>query len=160
MTIRAAKFGDIPRLAELMEEAFRASIYADRGNIDERVCKGLFMNSMQKHGGQYAGSTLVNVCEKNGVVEGFLLGAFDRVYHVGDKLMASDVFFHLSPRADPRDAIRLLNDFLTWAEANPLVVEIKMGVTNILGDWTRLEPLYRRKGFDQCGALFEKRIQR
>lgn len=160
MSVRAAKFGDIPRLHELMEEAFLGSIYADRGSIDEKVCKGLFMSSMQKHGGPYAGSTLVNVAERNGAVEGFLLGMLDRVYHVGDKLMATDVYFWGSGRSDPRDMLRLLDQFEKWAEASPLCIEIKLGATNAFGDYERVGELYRRKGYQQCGVIYEKRIAR
>jgi len=159
MTIRPAKFGDITRMAELMTEMHQKSIYADRCGLDIKLSKALFFNCIQKHGHLHEGGARVVVAEKAGQVEGFLIGMLERVYHVGDKLMATDLFFCTSEAADPRDASRLIDDFLKWAKGNPAVVEVLMGVTNAIGDYSRAEKLYSRKGLSRCGVMYEGRVE-
>lgn len=157
MTIRSAKFGDIPRLTELMQEMHTRSCYAARATLDVKATKALFMASIQRHGSHHVGGTSVEVAEKDGVVEGFLIGILDRCYHVLSQLMATDLFFYLSERGDPRDAMRLLNGFVTWAKGNPAVIEVRMGATNAIGDFERTSVLYRRAGLERCGEMYEWR---
>lgn len=158
--IRPARFGDIPRLAELMQEAAERSIYQGRASIDVRECKALFMRCLQAHGRKTEGGTLCLVAERDGKVEGVLIGMLDRVYHILDKLMATDLFFVLSERADPRDAMRLLRAFREWAEGHPEVIEICMGVSNALGDWQRAGKLFEFAGLELAGAIYQRGIER
>lgn len=158
--IRPAKAADIPRLWALTEEMFLASIYVGHDEPDMKIAKGLFLQGIQRHGLMSAGGTRVMVTEKDGVVEGFLLGILDRVYHIGHKLTATDMYFYASPRASSRAAIELLDDFLAWAEGNSKVVEICLGATNAVGDYHRTGLLYRRKGLAQCGVMHGRLIFR
>lgn len=160
MTIRPAKFGDIPRMAELLAEMHALSCYADRGTFEVRELKGFLMTSIQRHGGSNPGATLVLVAEKAGAVEGFLIGLLDRAYHLMKELYATDIFFWLSARADPRDAIRLIETFMKWAEQNPRVIEVRLGITDAIGDFERIAVLYRRLGLQQTGVMYGKRFDR
>lgn len=156
--IRKAAFVDIPRIAELMTALHASSIYATRCGIDIAETKALFMRLMQRHGGKNDGSALVFVAEKDGVVEGFIAGILTRVYHVGDKLVAQDVFLHLTEKADKPDLNRLVSAYLDWANDCPKVVEINLSATDVIGSTARVEKLYRRKGFIQCGAIYRKAV--
>lgn len=157
--IRVAQFADIPTLALLLEEAHGASIYADRAAFNRQEAKGLFMRAIQRHGHHTVGGGLAMVAEADEAIEGFMIGYLDRVYHVLDGLMATDLFFICSERARARSAGELLDAFIAWAEGNKRVIEIRMGVTNALGDWRRAGKLYERRGFEQCGAMWERRVR-
>jgi hypothetical protein len=157
--IRPAAFSDVPAMAAVLREAYAASIYADRATFDEREAKSLFVRALQRHGHKTPGGSFVMVAEQAGAVEGFIIGCLERVYHVLEELMATDLFFLCSARADPHDAGRLLKAFTAWAEANPRVIEIHMGVTNAMGDWTKAGRLYQRQGFTEAGALYERRVR-
>lgn len=155
--IRPARFGDIPRMAELLAEMHARSIYVGRGTFEVRELKGWLMSMIQRHGSPHPGGTLVNVAEQNGVVEGFLVGLLDRCYHLMRELSATDVFFYVSERGDPRDATRLLEAFLKWAMGNERVIEVKMGATNAIADPDRTARLYERAGLQKCGVIYELR---
>lgn len=155
MTVRPALFADVPRLAELVCEGHARSIYADRGEIDLKETKALFVRSIQRSGGRSEGSTLVLVAEAGGAVEGFIVGLVDRIYHVLDKLYVTDIFFFCTERADPKDARHLLDRLIAWGKSIPGVIEIKLGITDLFGDWRRQEVLYKRAGLKQSGVFYK-----
>lgn len=159
IVIRIGKFADIPRLTELMAEMYERSKYKGRAELDIPTTKSLFMSAMQRQGSKSAGGSTVIVAENNGIVEAFIVGILDRVYHVGNKLMATDLFYYATEKADARDSLRLLDEFLKWAEEIPTVIEIRMGATDAIGDWSRTEKLYRRKGMEQAGVIYERKVQ-
>lgn len=154
MSVRPSKFADIIRLAELMHELHQRSVYADF-TLDERVFKNICIEAARCHG---KGGCLF-VAEHKGVVEGFIIGAVNRLYNVGKEFEARDIFFYVSERGDRRDAERLIDAFLGWASTAPNVVIINMGATDAVGDSARTAKLYRRKGLTQNGVLYMKRIK-
>ncbi len=156
--IRPAKFGDIPRLVELIQEMYERSIYRDDCDLDIKATKAMLMQAIQRHGGKYDGSTLVLVAEENGTVKGFIIAALSRLYGIGTKLMASDTHFYISPGSYPRNAFRLIAGFQEWAEANERVIEIDLCATDAVGEFRRTEKLYRRMGFEPFGVILSKRI--
>jgi hypothetical protein len=134
----------------------RAGPYADIDELDAREAKALFARCLQRHGGTNAGATLVMVSETNGVMEGFIIGALDRIYHIGTKLMATDIYFIMLPRADPRDSLKLFKAFEAWAWNNPKVIEIKLGTTFEYGK-RPVDKIYVRNGYAVTGNLYVKR---
>jgi GNAT superfamily N-acetyltransferase len=156
--IRAAQFADVPRLAQLLEEAHGASIYAERAQFDEREAKALFVRAIQRHAHKTVGGSLVLVAERDGTVEAFIVGHLERVYYVLDRMTATDLFFICSPRAHAHDARTLLDGLVQWAEGNPKVIEIRLGVTNAIGNWQRTGRFYERLGFEKAGAMYERRL--
>lgn len=157
MAVRAAKFGDMPRLVELGREMHAKSKYADYpGN--ERVYKATFIESIRLHAAGRGGCLFV--AEKDGVVEGFILGVVCRVYNVCDVYEARDMFFFVTERADKRDAAKLAKALFKWASGLPDVVEINMGATDAISDYGRTEKLYRRLGMTQNGVMYTKGIER
>ncbi len=160
MTVRPARFGDIPRLAELMREMYERSIYRHDCGFDEKAAKALLMRSIQRHGGGHDGSTFISVAERAGVVEGFIIAALSRLYDIGTKLLATDRHFYVSKRAHARDAFKLIGAYETWAAANRQVIEIDLCATNAVGEFRRTEKLYRRLGFEPFGVILTKRVNR
>lgn len=158
--IRPAKFGDIPRLAELLAEMHERSCYATVAAVDLRAAKALFVQAIQRHGSGTAGAMCAYVADSGSRVEGFVIGLLDRLYHVGDQLMASDLFLYVSPNGDPRDFARLFDALDQWAAANPNVLECRLGITDAITPWQRTAQLYRRKGYRQSGAIYERRFER
>ncbi|WP_022727213.1 hypothetical protein [Fodinicurvata sediminis] len=160
MSIRPANFRDIPAMLEVLRDSHARSIYEGRAALNEKESKALFVRSIQRHGNKSAGGTIVYVSEKvDGLVHGFMIGHLSRLYHVLDGLMATDLFLLMKQSGDPRDASRLLDALIEWGEANPKVVEVKLGITNAVGDFRRTERLYRRKGLAQSGMMFERRVR-
>lgn len=160
MSVRDAKFVDIPRLAELLVEAHQRSIYAAVASLEVVAVKQTFARALHRHGQHNEGATLALVSETDGVIEGFIIGLLDPVYPCLDKLRATDLWFIFSERADGRDAPKMLKQLMAWAEQSPKVIEVYLGVTSAIGDWARTSKLYERLGLEQCGAMFRREFDR
>ncbi len=156
MTVRLAKFGDIPRLTELCVEMYGRSIYQDICAIDEKAAKAMFMRAIQRQGGKHEGSTLVPVAERDDVVEGFMVAVLTRIFGIGDALAASDTHFYVSSRAHARDAFLMIDAFEEWAL--PVAVELDLCAIDGVGEYQRTEKLYKRKGYVPYGAILTKRV--
>ncbi len=156
--IRAATLSDLPRLFALVEEMHEGSYYAAQHvDIDDATVKSILRDGAMRSGRDHLGATLLNVVEKNGVVEGFLLGILQRVYTIGNRLEAQDYLFYCSPRAPATGASRLIDAYLEWGLANPRVHEVKVSWTDVMGvDGAKLGKLYQRKGFERCGEIYKR----
>jgi hypothetical protein len=154
--IRDAKFADIHAIVSFLKMTYLRTHYAEGGDvqIDEVEAKRLLVQSIQRHGNQNGGGCWVQVSETEGVVTGLLLGTLARVYVIGDKLMASDLFWVTSPMADPRDAGNLMRSFIKWASSCPHVVEIRCGTTSIISDPEEGGSILKRIGFKDYGRIY------
>lgn len=157
MITRRAQFADIPRLVELMQEAHGRSKYAERCRVDVDEVKQLFIGALQRDSVRGPGGSCVYVVQADGVVEGVILGMTERIYHFGDKLMATDVLFYVSERAGPRSALNLLAAFEGWASENPRIIEITLGISDVIDDPERLAKVYERRGYAYSGLMYERR---
>lgn len=161
MTIRDWTLIDTMPVIALIEAAQKRSIYADVSDVDAEYTRRFLARSLHFNRNSNHGATLMLVSERDGKIEGYFFGFLDRVYQVGTKLAATDVHFYLTPDADPRDALRIVNEFCAWAESNPKVVEIRIGESNVLGEPDpRFADLLRRKAFEKGATVFTKRIDR
>lgn len=158
--IRPAKFSDITGVIEVMQDAHRRSVYADSAEFDREDAKQLMARSIQRHGHKNMGGTLVMVSEVNGNIEGFMVAMLDQVYPCLKQMVATDLLFILTEKADSRDARAMLKAIEEWAQDNPKVIELRLGVMDAITDWQRTAKLYRRLGFEQCGGIFNKRFRR
>ena len=158
--IRDAMFGDIMSCVSFIKSAHERSIYADRCGVDVEELKGLLKHSIIHNGDTNRAATHIQVAEQDGKVAGLIIGMLSPVYLIGDRLMATDVFYLVGPDVHPKDSIKLLDGFLSWAKSCPKVIEIKCGVSDAMGDWKRTEKLYRRKGFEPAGTMFSMRINK
>lgn len=162
MAVRQARFADIPAIVLILHEAYPASHYARTGSakIDDAEAKRLLVNSIQRNGSTNGGGCFVAVAEKEGAVEGFILGTLTRVYSIFDKLSATDLFWLGSPRCDPRDAIQLMKGMIEWAKSSPHLVEIKCGTTAIMDDPERAGRILERLGMEPYGKIFRMEVAR
>jgi hypothetical protein len=160
--IRRAQFADVPRIVEILQQSFVHSPYAGGpGQIDVKEAKGLLVNCIQRHGGKNVGATFVEVAERFGVVEGFIVGLLQRVLHIGTHLQATDLFWLATPQVEPRDPSRLMRNMVAWALQSPGVIEIRVGATNDAGtDWLRAEKLLLKRGFVPCGGIYKQEVKR
>jgi len=159
MTIRRAQFSDAPRLIELMQQAYEKSKYIGRGKVDVTEAREILIGAMQRDGVKGPGGTHCMVYEAAaGEVEGFIIGMTERVYHVADKLRATDIFFYVSDEAPPLAAGALLKSFEGWATSNKRVIEITLGITDAIDEPERLAEAYEARGYMRCGLMLERRV--
>lgn len=151
MTVRIAKFVDIPRIVAIYQDAHKKSVYADTATIDEVQAKQMAARSIQD------ARMLVLVSETEGRVEGFIIGVLDSVYPCSHELMATDLLFICTDSADARDAAKMAKLVIKWGEGNEKVIEARLGVTGAVGDWRRTSKLYEHQlGMEPYGAIFRR----
>tara|TARA_Y100000310_G_scaffold220749_2_gene222350 strand:- start:74 stop:553 length:480 start_codon:yes stop_codon:yes gene_type:complete len=159
MTVREAKFTDIPKIVGLALGAHERSIYkGTEVQVDIQHMKRLLMTIIQRHGGKGENATCVLVSERDGVVEGCMIAVALRIQMVCDKLEVMDLFFYQSPRSMPADARRLLQGVVNWAKGMKNVVQITIGTTDSIEGYQRVERLYRRTGFRRAGAIYGMKV--
>lgn len=156
--IRAAQFGDIPRLTDILIETHSRSVYAGKVSVDEKEAKRLLVQSVQRNGMKGEGGTLFYVHEKDGRVEGMLILTFQRLYLIGDALMATDMFFVVTPLGDARAASMMLKRALMWCAKVPEIVDVYMNMTGVAGDPARTGRLLERCGFKPTGTIYRKEM--
>lgn len=155
--MRAACATDLPRLFELLLEMQANSKYAGDVEVDRQVARSLLLQSVARHGGRHQGGTCVFVVERDGVIEGFIIGILDRVYHIGNRLSANDLYLYVTPRAPRGAASRLIDAYVQWALDNPKVADIKLSWTDVMGvDASKIERLFARKEFRRAGGIWER----
>ncbi len=154
--IRPATPSDIPRVKELFAEMHAASKFANRVPISERALHDLLLMALGNRNRPIAGGTHFSVSTKKDRVEGFMIGLLDRVYHIGTKLVAQDMFLHVTKHGFKTDVSRLIDDYLNWADSNPNVIDINLSWTDALPGAERISNLYRRKGFMRIGGIYQR----
>lgn len=157
MVIRPAAMADLPALYELVMDMYKRSKYAADAEVDQPTARALLMQAIQRHGGKNNGSTHFVVTEEGGFLTGFMIGTLQRIYLIGNRLEAQDMYLYARKDASPRAGLALLNSYLEWAESCPKVGTIKLSYTDALEvDGDKLTALYERKGFQRIGAMFER----
>ena len=158
--IRRARFSDVPRMVEILEEAYGRTRYATEElcGFDGKEARRVVFSSIQRDGHKIAGGTRVLVAETGNRVEGFLIGQIDRVYLVGDRLMASDVFWLATDDVDPRDPLDLVRGLVKWARSNPNVIEVQCGATDVLGGRERAGRALKHLGLEPYGAIWRMEL--
>lgn len=154
--IRNATFSDIPAIVRLLQEAYLETHYAKSGlaEIDEAEAKRLLLASIQRHGQKHGGACWVQVADNGAGIVGFILGTLARVYSIGNKLMATDLFWVVNKHAEPRDAVSLMRGMVDWAKDCPACIEAKCGTTAIIADDPEAATrLLGQIGFKQYGLI-------
>ena len=155
--IRAARFIDVPALVALLQAQHPRTIYAPYGDVDVDYARKLLAQMVQRHGGVHNGGTCVFVAEnREGVIDAFVAGGLSPVYQVGTRLMAQDVFWIAREGADMQSAFGVLKAYVEWAESCPKVIEIFLSHLDVTPESAMLGRLYRRMGFDPCGAAYRR----
>lgn len=144
--IRPATAEDVPRLVELGEMLHRMSTY--RGLSYDREKVGAVLLSL------IAGSGVVFVSERDGLVMGGMAGGLTEHWFSRDKL-AFDYSLFIQPGARHGiTAMKLIYAFCEWARLRG-ARQVRLGITTGLNiDST--SRLYRACGFEDAGKLFVK----
>lgn len=154
--IRPASTADLATLFNMVGQMHSESEFMARGiQLSPALVRSFIANGIQRHGGQHAGATLFNVVERDGEIQGFMLGLLQPVYCVCLDLEAIDFWLYCTKRA-PKIAPNVLIDrYIAWAESAPKVKDIMLSWTNVVGvDGDKIGRLYRRKGFIKRGEQF------
>jgi hypothetical protein len=94
------------------------------------------------------------VVDNDGRVDGLMYATLARVYGIGDKLFATDMFWATSERASPADALLLMKNMIGWAKTCPLVIEVRCGVTAVINDRPEVTGrLLKRMGMQDYGSI-------
>ena len=160
--IRDANFSDIPGIVSLLRDAYQKTHYARSGvaSIDEKETKRLLVQAIQRHNGVNGGACFVQVSETDGQVRGLILGTMTRLYSIGNKLSATDLFWLASPDVFPADPAQLMRNMVAWAERAPACVEVKCGTTAIMQDPEAAGMILNRMGFEPYGRIWRSEIER
>lgn len=154
--IRNATFSDIPRIVLLLEECFGRTHYAKSGlgGIDRQEAKRLLTTAVHRHGHKQGGGTFIQVSETGGAIEGLIVGTLARVYSIGDRLMATDLFWIASDRVSPADPYKLMKNMTEWAWSSPDVIEVTCGTTAIIQDPEAAGRMLDRLGMKRYGVIW------
>lgn len=156
VVIRAATPQDIAPLERLLRAQHAASKYANRTKIHDKALTGLLMGAYaQQHQRGPQGAHL-SIAERDGKVVGFIIGVLDRVYHIGEKLTANDLFF--VNEGTVGDTLGLVDAYIAWARGNPKVIEVVLSWSDTLPGAEKVAGLFRRKGFTKSGEMYEMRL--
>lgn len=92
------------------------------------------------------------VAEHDRQITGVILGIAQQ-YWFSRKRQATDLMFTAET---PRDGLRLLRAFVTWAWAVPNVVEVALGQSSGI-EVERTGKVFKRLGFEQVGGIYSMR---
>lgn len=155
--IRRATASDLPRLYDLLLEIQQKSKYFPDIEVDERAARSLLMTGIQRNGSMHDGGSLMLVEERSGNVEGFIMGMLDRIYHIGTRLCANDIYLYCTDAASKTAALRLAKGYIDWAMGNPKVAKIMLSWTDALGvDGESIGRMYGGLGFHKVGEIWER----
>jgi hypothetical protein len=154
--IRPARHQDVPAIERLIRRQHAASKYAGRCGIAPKALTAYVEGAIASINARGPSATHLAVIERGEEVRGFIMGVLSRIYQVGDKLEANDLFF--VNEGLPSDSFKLLDSYIAWARSHRPVIEIKLSWTDTLPGAGRVAELYRRKCFVKVGEIFEMRL--
>lgn len=155
--IRPAIFQDIPGVEALIKDQHQRSKYLGRVQISDKVMRDLLMAACAGQNQNGPQATYFRVVEEDGLIVAFMLGTLARIYHIGNKLSAQDLFLCAFERTKAAYALKLIDGYVAWARANPKVAEIMLSWSDALPGAERIAEVYRRKGFELAGEMYELR---
>lgn len=155
---RPAAFADVPRLVELFHEMHAASKYAGRSALSEKAVNNMLMGMIAQQNQRGPQGTYFHVALQDGVIVGFMVGLLDRIKHVLNKLVAGDAYLYVRPGSSPTHVLKLIDGYIDWARGNPKVLEIKLSWDDTLPRAKEVARIYKRKGFDLVGEIYEMRV--
>lgn len=154
--IRRATAHDMSAVEKLIRRQHAASKYAARTAINDKALSNLLLGMHAQQHQRGPQGSIVNVAVRDGKVVGFIAGVLDRVYQIGDKLSAVDLFF--VNEGTVGDTLALLDSYIAWARDNRRVIEVVVSWTDTLPGADKVAKLYERKGFSKSGEMFEMRL--
>lgn len=156
MVIRNAKYADIHAMTQFLQSCYARSHYAKDGvvKVDVDETKRLLGAGLGRHGHKGIGSCWLQVVDNNGAIDGLMYGTLVRVYSIGDRLMATDLFWAVNEHAAALDAVALMKNMIDWARSCPLCVEVHVAASAVIQtDTTATNRLLRSMGMKDYGAI-------
>jgi hypothetical protein len=154
--IRAATYQDAPAIMAMIRTQHSRSKYAGRCGISESALAHVVTQMIAQQNQYGPQGSLVLVAENSGEPVAFIAGILDRIYQIGDKLSAQDLFF-VNERGSVSDTIKLLDGYIAWAKSIRACIEVTISWTDTLPGAERIAKLFGRKGFSKTGEMFEIR---
>jgi hypothetical protein len=154
--IRKATYQDAPAIMALIRAQHARSKYATRCRINDASLEHLVTALIAQQGQIGPQGSCLFVAEENGEPVAFIAGVLDRVYGIGAKLTANDLFF-VNEGGGIGDTLHLLDHYIVWARSIRAVLEIKLSWTDTLPGAEQVAKLYQRKGFTKSGEIYEMR---
>lgn len=152
---RAGRATDIPEIEAMLREMHRASKYAGRVDISDKVMRFTLEAAVAGQNQNGPQATMVRIAEQKGAPVGFMIGTLARIYHIGDKLVAQDLWLYVRKGASAGNVLTLIDDYTAWWQANPKVIEGVLSWNDALPGASRVAKIYERKGYARNGELFE-----
>lgn len=156
--IREGRMTDAPEIERLIRESHTASKYAGRVGIAPKALDAHIAGMVAQQRQLRPHGTHVAIAERAGKVVGMIVGAFDRVYHIGDKLTANDIWFIVSDGGTVGDTLGLVDSYIAWARSARSCIEVILSWSDALPGAEKIAALAQRKGFAKCGEMFEMRL--
>jgi hypothetical protein len=150
--IRRALHVDQPALEGLIRRQHAASKYAASCDISDKALESTMLGLIAGQGQNSVGASHVAVAEREGKIVGFIAGVLHRIYFIGNKLEAGDLFF--VNEGTLADALGLLDSFIAWAKNNPKVLTIKLSWSDTIPGAENVTKLFYRKGLRMCGEVW------
>ncbi len=157
MIRRASAALDIPFVEGMIRDVYAASKYHGRVEISDKTMRELLLGAVAGQNQFGPQASYFRIAEERGEPVGFMLGILDRVYHIGTKLRANDVFLCVRPGARIGHTLRLIDGYVEWATGNPKVIEVVLSWTDTAPGAGRIGEIYERKGFTKTGEIYELR---
>ena len=151
--MRDARFSDIPALATLLKWSHERSKYALRSGVSDKAIEQSLMACVATINQNGPGASFLKVIEKDGEVVSFMAGTLSRIYGIGTRLCASDLFL-ISKNKSLKDTLALIDAYISWAKSNPKVIEIGLSWSDALPRGEEIANIYKRKGARLVGAQY------
>lgn len=133
--IRNAKLTDTHAIVRFLEACHARSHYAgSEVGVDIEEAKRLVASGIARHGHKNGGACWVQIVENDGNIDGLMFATLARVYSIGNKLYATDLFWVVNDHAKPGDAMMLMRNMLAWAKTCPLVVEVHVAASAVINE--------------------------
>lgn len=138
----------------------QSDLYRGRATLDEIETNRIVCQAIQRSGFKAEGGTWVRVAEKDGAVEGFIIGIKHRVYQCAVELGCTDLWWIATPRCGARDRIGLMKSMIEWAKASPKIIEVASYPSDVMGGAEAAERILMKLGFARSGSHFLLPIER
>jgi hypothetical protein len=151
--MRNARFSDIPALATMLKESHLQSKYAARCGVSDKAIEQALTSCVATMNQNGPGASFVKVIERDEKIVAFMAGTLSRIYGIGTKLSASDLFL-VSNGKSIKDVLALIDEYISWANSNPKVIEVGLSWSDALPNGEAIANIYKRKGARLVGEQY------
>lgn len=155
--VRNAVFSDTPEIEKLIHNAHKRSKYSGRTGINAKALTQLVLGLVAGQNQNGPGATFAVVAEDGGKIVGFMGGMLNRIYNIGDKLGATDLFL-LNEGGHLINTLSMVDEYIRWARANPKVIEIGLSWSDSITGAEGAKALYKRLGATKTGESYEIKL--